>query len=60
MPRTIDKLTFEIGVRVSQSIDKQIEAALPKWYVLCVKRGGVAKWLANKVLRVIILEIKTK
>lgn len=56
MKDIIDELTYKIAMVRADRIEKYMEDTLPKWYVKFVKRGGVFKWIATKIVKVYIIE----
>jgi hypothetical protein len=59
-PSVLKDLTYKIAVKRAEVFDKAFEEITPKWYQWCIKRGGLFRWFAKKVVYVIIVQESLK
>ena len=56
MSEVIEKLSLGIAIRKVEFVEYYMEGTLPSWYVMFVKRGGLLRWIATRIVKVYIIK----
>lgn len=51
----VNQYTMRMGIELAGYLDDYVKKVTPKWYQWCILRGGVFKWIALKLIKVIIV-----
>ena len=52
------EFTSNIYLREAELQEDFIKQITPKWWQWCILRGGILKWIASKLIKIIVVERK--